>query len=186
MNTSLNKACLLKKVKFSLAEMFPTGHRIIDSQTLQLYFFFFLLMMPKSSCFCWSDMTTLSMDSKCNFITANPSELQHFSNSGLNIQKAHLTSLFFIKYVKSRSSYSQIKCKHATHFWGMHNEWDKKKKQLTVHVYIPFHLHNNFIWLKHYGALPSSILVNAILRKSIQCTYWNIAWQITQWTDSSP
>lgn len=56
---------------------------------------------------------------------------------------------------------------------------------MTVHVYIPFHLHNN-IWLKHYGALPGSILVNAILRKGIQCTYWNIAWQITQWTDSSP
>lgn len=104
--------------------MLPTSRSITDSYTLQLYLR--LLMMTKSSCCCWSDMTTLPMDSKRNFITANPSESQHLSNSGLNIQKAHLTYLFFIKYVKSRSSYSQIKCKHATHFWGMHNEWDKK------------------------------------------------------------
>lgn len=40
---------------------------------------------------------------------------------------------------------------------------------MTVHVYIPFHLHN--IRLKYYGALPSSIRINATLRKGIQYTY---------------
>lgn len=50
---------------------------------------------------------------------------------------------FFIKYVKSRSSYSQIKCKHATHFWGMHNEWDIKNiyHSLIIDMFTFNHLH---------------------------------------------